>query len=81
VDPKVERPILVTGAAGRVGAVGRTIVELLRQRGVPAAHWSARRMSAPKRCARPAPKWSLATLRMPLISSALSLIADASISV
>ncbi len=27
-----ESPILVTGAAGRVGAVGRTIVELLRQR-------------------------------------------------
>jgi len=35
VDPKVERAILVTGVAGRVGAVGRTIVELLRQRGVP----------------------------------------------
>src|ERR1700738_721144 len=27
--------ILVTGAAGRVGGVGRTIVELLRQRNVP----------------------------------------------
>ena len=31
---KVERPILVTGAAGRVGAVGRSIVKLLRQRGL-----------------------------------------------
>src|ERR1700683_3645101 len=28
-------PILVTGAAGRVGAVGRTVVELLRQRDIP----------------------------------------------
>ena len=30
-----ENPILVTGAAGRVGGVGRTIVELLRRRGLP----------------------------------------------
>jgi NAD(P)H dehydrogenase (quinone) len=29
------RPILVTGAAGRVGAVGRTVVELLRRRSLP----------------------------------------------
>ena len=28
-------PILVTGAAGRVGAVGRSVVELLRSRGLP----------------------------------------------
>ncbi len=28
-------PILVTGAAGRVGGVGRTVVELLRKRGLP----------------------------------------------
>ena len=28
-------PILVTGAAGRVGAVGRYVVELLRSRGLP----------------------------------------------
>ena len=31
----VESPILVTGAAGSVGAVGRTVVELLRRRGLP----------------------------------------------
>ncbi len=31
----LESPILVTGAAGRVGGVGRTIVELLRRRGLP----------------------------------------------
>jgi NAD(P)H dehydrogenase (quinone) len=31
----MESPILVTGAAGRVGAVGRTVVEILRQRGLP----------------------------------------------
>lgn len=30
-----ERPILVTGAAGSVGAVGRTVVEILRQRNLP----------------------------------------------
>ncbi|MFJ2033867.1 NmrA family NAD(P)-binding protein [Streptosporangium sp. NPDC087985] len=30
-----ERPILVTGAAGSVGAVGRTVVEILRQRDLP----------------------------------------------
>jgi uncharacterized protein YbjT (DUF2867 family) len=32
---KAERPILVTGAAGQVGAIGRAVVELLRQRGLP----------------------------------------------
>jgi uncharacterized protein YbjT (DUF2867 family) len=31
----VENLILVTGAAGRVGAVGRTVVELLRHRALP----------------------------------------------
>src|SRR5919197_4397934 len=31
----IDRPILVTGAAGRVGGVGGAIVELLRQRDVP----------------------------------------------
>jgi NAD(P)H dehydrogenase (quinone) len=30
-----KRPILVTGAAGSVGAVGRTVVDLLRQRSLP----------------------------------------------
>ena len=30
-----DSPILVTGAAGQVGAVGRTVVELLRQRNLP----------------------------------------------
>ena len=28
-------PILVTGAAGRLGGVGRTVVELLRRRNLP----------------------------------------------
>ncbi|MGO9606437.1 MAG: NAD(P)H-binding protein [Candidatus Binataceae bacterium] len=32
---EANNPILVTGAAGRVGAVGRTIVDLLRRRGLP----------------------------------------------
>ena len=31
----ISDPILVTGAAGRVGAVGRTVVELLRRRALP----------------------------------------------
>lgn len=31
----VDAPILVTGAAGRLGGVGRTIVEMLRQRNLP----------------------------------------------
>ncbi len=31
----IEVPILVTGAAGSVGAVGHTIVEILRQRDLP----------------------------------------------
>ncbi len=31
----LDDPILVTGAAGRVGGVGRTVVELLRQRNLP----------------------------------------------
>ena len=35
MDSQPESPILVTGAAGSVGGVGRTVVELLRQRGLP----------------------------------------------
>jgi uncharacterized protein YbjT (DUF2867 family) len=31
----LDRPILVTGAAGRVGGVGREVVEILRRRGLP----------------------------------------------
>jgi len=31
----IDKPILVTGAAGRVGGVGRAVVEALRQRGLP----------------------------------------------
>jgi NAD(P)H dehydrogenase (quinone) len=35
LDDSTGSPILVTGAAGTIGGVGRTIVELLRRRGVP----------------------------------------------
>jgi len=31
----LDSPIVVTGAAGRIGGVGRTVVELLRQRNLP----------------------------------------------
>jgi NAD(P)H dehydrogenase (quinone) len=31
----IEAPILVTGAAGRIGGVGREVVEILRRRGLP----------------------------------------------
>ena len=35
MNSRDDRPILVTGAGGRVGGVGRTVAELLRQRGLP----------------------------------------------
>src|SRR5262244_1538779 len=35
VSMAAEYPILVTGAAGRVGAVGRTVVTMLRERDLP----------------------------------------------
>src|SRR5258705_13529867 len=31
----ISSPILVTGAAGRIGGVGRLVVEALRRRGLP----------------------------------------------
>jgi NAD(P)H dehydrogenase (quinone) len=44
-----ENPILVTGAAGGVGSVGRIVVELLRNRGLPVramVHHEDRRAAA-----------------------------------
>jgi uncharacterized protein YbjT (DUF2867 family) len=35
LDSKIKGPILVTGATGRVGGVGRTVVERLRNCGLP----------------------------------------------
>ena len=35
MDSKIKEPILVTGATGRVGGVGRAVVERLRNRGLP----------------------------------------------
>ncbi len=35
MNQNAEHPILVTGAAGRVGGVGRMIVSMLRERGLP----------------------------------------------
>ena len=34
-DMALDAPILVTGAAGRMGGVGGTVVEILRQRDLP----------------------------------------------
>jgi nucleoside-diphosphate-sugar epimerase len=31
----IDAPILITGAAGRVGGVGREVVEILRERDLP----------------------------------------------
>jgi hypothetical protein len=44
-------PILVTGAAGRVGAVGRTITELLLSKAKRCARWCEVRINA-RRIAR-----------------------------
>src|SRR5438034_11849273 len=35
MNPTDDRPILVTGAAGQLGAVGRTVTGLLLARGLP----------------------------------------------
>src|SRR4051794_38605026 len=35
MNPTDKRPILVTGAAGQLGAVGRTVTGLLLERGLP----------------------------------------------
>src|SRR5215468_7486135 len=35
MDPKGDSPILVTGATGQIGGVGRTVVQMLRNRGLP----------------------------------------------
>lgn len=35
MDTKADSPILVTGAAGNLGGVGRSVVAMLRQRGIP----------------------------------------------
>jgi uncharacterized protein YbjT (DUF2867 family) len=54
----MDTPILVTGAAGRVGGVGRTVTELLLTKGKP-VRAMVRRAIAVLRNARfrPTPQW------------------------
>ena len=54
-------PILVTGAAGQLGAVGRTVTSLLLDRGLPVAPWSAARTTGLRRCEPLALRWSSET--------------------
>ena len=44
-------PILVTGAAGRVGAVGRTVTELLLKQGKAVRAMVRMKTNARRRCA------------------------------
>ena len=44
-------PILVTGAAGRVGAVGRTVTELLLRQGKAVRAMGEMKTSARRHCA------------------------------
>ena len=43
-------PILVTGAAGKIGAVGRTVTDLLLKRGLPVRAMVRRRTTGRQRC-------------------------------
>jgi hypothetical protein len=45
---KHDNPILVTGAAGAVGGIGRNLTEFLLARGTRCAPWFGMRTSAPK---------------------------------
>jgi hypothetical protein len=47
----MENPILVTGAAGRIGAVGRTVTELLLSQAEQFEQRCALRTSARRHCA------------------------------
>ena len=67
----IDAPILVTGAAGRVGGVGGTVVEALRQRNLPVRAWSIAKMNVPMRCEPSAPRSLSATSPVPAMSRGL----------
>jgi nucleoside-diphosphate-sugar epimerase len=47
---KHDNPILVTGAAGAVGGIGRNLTEFLLKKGHKVRAWFGVRTRAPKRC-------------------------------
>ena len=63
-----QSPILVTGAAGRVGGVGGEVVEILRSKGHPVRALVGRMMIGPRRCGRRGPRSSSATSLGPTMS-------------
>ena len=54
-------PILVTGAAGAVGSIGRNLTEMLLAKGHKVRALVRRRMHAPRSCANSAPRSYRAT--------------------
>ena len=76
----LDNPILVTGAAGRVGGVGRTIVELLCRATCQFARWSDGKTNGLRHCEPQALRSSSVTSLGPRMSHALWKVADASIS-
>ena len=56
-----DSPILVTGAAGAVGAIGRNLTEMLLAKGHKVRAWSGGRTSAPAPCVGSAPRSCRAT--------------------
>ena len=60
-QPSHASPILVTGAAGAVGSIGRNVTEMLLAKGTRCELWFAERMNAPKPCAGSAPRSCEAT--------------------
>ena len=74
---EVDGPILVTGAAGRVGGVGGAVVEMLRQRNLPVRRWSDAKMNVPTRCEPSVPRSLSATSPGPGMSPVLWRVANA----
>ena len=73
-------PMLVTGAAGRVGGVGGAVVETLRQRDCQSVRWSVATTNVPTRSAPPAPRSWSATSPAPGMSRVPWRVAEACIS-
>ena len=52
-----KRPILVTGAAGKIGGVGHKVVELLLQKGLPVRAMVRTEDERAGNCGAWAPRW------------------------